>query len=37
VALAKAGRKAQALRLFEAVRDRFDPQQLESLAWLTSA
>ena len=37
VALAKAGRKAQALRLFEAVRDRFDAQQLEGLAWLTSA
>jgi Zn-dependent protease len=37
VALAKAGRKAQALRLLEAVRDRFEPQQLESLSWLTAA
>ncbi len=36
VALAKAGRKAQALRLFEAVRDRFEPKDLASLSWLAA-
>jgi hypothetical protein len=37
VALAKAGRKAQALRLLDAVRDRFEPAELEGLSWLTTA